>query len=324
MGKATINELAAWLKAHDDFVLIGHVVPDGDTAGSCMAAMLALQALGKKAFVCLPGGVAKLYCHYPQGDAILSTDEPMPFTPKTAFVLDVSEEKRMGDAAAMYDQCEAHAMLDHHETNEGFGEIWHVDGVRIATGELVLELIEALGVELTRDMATWLFVAISTDSGHFKFGGTAPSTMYAAAKLLDAGVDLPRVSRELWNTRTRARTQLMGVALAQLHVSEDGLLSWSSVTNEMMEKCGATSEDKEGIVNYLLEIEGVEVAVLAEERDDGTKFSLRSKEWVNVAENVAAVFGGGGHARAAGCMLELPIDAALEKVLAQAEIALRK
>lgn len=324
MGRATIDALATWLKAHDDFVLIGHVSPDGDATGSCMAAMLALHAMGKRAFVCLPGGVAKMYRHYPQGDGIVSPESEMPFVPKTAFVLDVSEERRMGSAAALYGQCESHAMMDHHETNPGFGEIWYVDGERIATGELVQELIEALGVELTKDMATWLFVAISTDSGHFRFAGTAPSTMHCVAKLLEAGLDLARVSRELWNTRTRSRTQLTGVVLAELQVSEDGRLSWSRLTKDMLEKCGATREDNEGIVNYLLEIEGVEVAVLAEERDEGTKFSLRSKDWLNVAEDVAGAFGGGGHSRAAGCTLQMPVDEALEKVLAQAKIALNK
>lgn len=314
-NQATIKQLAQWLKAHDDFVLIGHVCPDGDAAGSCMGTMLALRALGKRAFVCLPGGMPRMFARYPFADEAVAPGDEMPFEPKTAFVLDVSEFPRMGDACAIYDRCEASAMLDHHATNTGFGDIWHVAGECIATGELVTELIGELGVELTKDMATWLFIAISTDSGHFQFGGTTPSTLRTAAKLLEAGVDIAQVSRELWKTRTRSRTHLLGVVLSEMEVSADGKMAWARLTNEMLDRCGAIREDNEGIVNYLLEIEGVEFAALAEEREDGTKFSLRSKLWLDVAQDVALPFGGGGHSRAAGCMLKLPMDAALERVL---------
>ena len=320
--QATIKQLAQWLKEHDDFVLIGHVYPDGDAAGSCMGAMLALRALGKRAFVCLPGKLPGMFAKYPFADEIVYPGDALPFEPRTAFSLDASEYPRMGDACAIYDRCEAQAMMDHHGTNEGFGDIYHIEGDRIATGELVTELIGELGVEMTKDMATWLFIAISTDSGHFQFGGTAPSTMHATAKLLEAGVDLGAVSRELWRTRTRARTHLLGVVLSGLEMSEDGRIAWARLTNEMLERCNALPEDNEGIVNYLVEIEGVEVGILAEERANGTKFSLRSKLWLDVAEEVARPLGGGGHSRAAGCTVNQPMEQALETVLKQARKAL--
>lgn len=319
--QTTIKALAEWLKAHDDFVLISHVGPDGDAVGSSMGAMLALRALGKRAFVCLPHKIPRMFEKYPFAQEILTPEQPLPFEPKTAFVLDPSEYNRMGGACAIYDRCEAHAMLDHHGTNAGFGEIWHIDAGRIATGELVTELIGELDVELTKEMATWLFIAISTDSGHFRFGGTAPSTMYAVAKLLDAGLDLGTVSRELWNTRSKGRTHLMGVVLSGLEVSEDGRMAWARLTDEMLKKCGALPEDNEGIVNYLLEIEGVEFAALAEQRGEQTKFSLRSKNWLDVAQ-LARSLGGGGHSRAAGCTLDMPMEAALERVLDSARRAL--
>lgn len=321
--QATIKQLADWLKAHDDYVLTAHVFPDGDAAGSCMGAMLALRALGKRAFVCLPNRAPRMFDRYPHSEEILTPEDALPFEPKTAFVLDPSEYNRMGGVCPIYDRCEAHALLDHHGTNEGFGEIWHIDAARIATGELMVELIEALGVELTKDMATWLFIAISTDSGHFRFGGTAPSTMYAAAKLIEAGIDLAEISRALWNTRSKARTHLLGVVLSGLEVSEDGRMAWARLTDAMLEKCGALREDNEGIVNYLLEIEGVEFAALAEERGENTKFSLRSKNWLNVAE-IARSIGGGGHDRAAGCTLNLPMEEALACVLDSARKALEK
>ena len=320
---ATIEELAAWIAARDDFAIFGHEMPDGDAVGSCMALKLALESMGKRAMVCLPQPVPQMYMKNPRADEALVPGMMLPFIPQTAISLDASEENRLGNAKAMFEGCPEKAMLDHHETNPGFGDIWHVDGDCIATGELTLRLIDALGAELTKDAAAWLFIAISTDSGNFRFAGVTADTMNAVGRLIDAGIDMPLITRELYHTRTKARTQLLGMVLAGLEVSEDGLLAWGKCTQEMMNHCGATAEDKEGIVNYLLEIEGVELAALAEERNGGTKFSLRSKEWVDVSK-LATVFGGGGHCRAAGCFIDMPVDAATEMLLAHAKILLKK
>lgn len=317
-NRATIKELANWLLQHDDFALFGHVMPDGDAVGSCMAMCLALRGLGKRAMVCLPNPVPKMYAHFPFADEVLTPGMVMPFIPETGFSLDASEIERLGDGRAMYEGCPAKAMVDHHETNPGFGDIWYIEGERSSTGELALELIEAMGAPLTKEIATWLYIAISTDSGHFRFAGTDSSTMDAAGRLIDAGVDVARVTRDLYHTSAKSRVHLLGLALARLEVSEDGLMAWSAVTNDMLQQAGATSEDKEGIVNFLLEIEGVEFAALAEERGTATKFSLRSKEWLDVAGDVARPFGGGGHVRAAGCTLNMPVDQALQQVLARA------
>jgi len=323
-SQATIKELAAWIAARDDFAIFGHEMPDGDAVGSCMALKLTLERMGKRAMVCLPQPVPEMYMRYPRADEALTPGMLLPFIPQTAISLDASEHNRLSNAKALFDGCPEKAVLDHHETNVGFGDIWHVDGDCIATGELMLRLIDALGAELTKDAATWLFVAISTDSGNLCYSGVTAQTMTSVGRLIDAGIDMPLITRELYRTRTKARTQLLGMTLAELQVSEDGLLAWSGCTLEMMNRCGASSEDKEGIVNYLLEIEGVELAVLAEERNGGTKFSLRSKLWLDVAENVARPFGGGGHSRAAGCTLNLPMEEALVRVLDCANKALEK
>lgn len=323
-NRATIDALAEWLRAHDDFVLIGHVNADGDATGSCMAVMLALRSMGKRAFVCLPGGIPKMFARYPSADEVVSPEDALPFAPKAAFALDVSEKPRMAGAEAVFDGCADSAVLDHHATNPGFGDVCVVDGDRIATGELALELIDSLGVKLNREIATWLYIAISTDSGHFSFEGTRSTTMAAAGRLIDAGVDVPRLTRELYHTRSKGRTQLLGVVLAGLEVSGDGKMAWARLTEDMLVQTGALGEDKEGIVNYLLEIEGVEFAALAEQRGTAVKFSLRSKEWLDVAQQVAKPFGGGGHSRAAGCTLNLPMEEALSQVLDCARKALEQ
>ena len=198
-----------------------------------------------------------------------------------------------------------------------------VDGAAAATGELAVELIAELGVELTEEMATWLFIAICTDCGRFGYSSTRAQTMEAAAACLRAGIDLDGVTRELYRTRSEGRTRLLGMALNGLEMDGSGRMCWARLTEDMFRRAGALREDNEGIVNYLLEIRGVQFACLAEERGSQTKFSLRSKLPLDVAEAVAVPLGGGGHACAAGVTLNLPLEEALARVLAQAEAALK-
>lgn len=320
MGRMT--ELAAALKAQNDWALFGHVNPDGDTAGSCIALALALKALGKRACVYLPGGLPKMYQAFPCTVEIVPSGA-LPFQPEGVFSVDVSEPERLGSGRELYEACPHRAMLDHHATNAGFGEVCVVDGAAAATGELAVELIAEMGVSLTREMATWLFIAICTDCGRFGYSSTRPQTLEAAAACLRAGIDLDGLTRQLYCTRSEGRTRLLGMALNGLEMDESGKMCWARLTEDMFRRAGALREDSEGIVNYLLEIQGVQFACLAEERGSQTKFSLRSKPPLNVAEAVAVPLGGGGHACAAGVTLNLPLEAALDRVLHQARTALK-
>lgn len=320
---ARMTELASFLRAHDDFVLLGHIHPDGDASGSCIALALALKKLGKRAFVYLPGGLAEMYRSFPVSVEIASGKE-LPFEPATGFAVDVSELERLGDGRMIYEKCAARAMLDHHATNPGFGDARFVDGAAAACGELAVELIGELGAEMDQEMATWLFIAICTDCGQFGFSSTRAETMEAAAACLRAGANPDEITRELYRTRSEGRTRLLGLVLSGLEMNEDKTICWARLTDDMLERAGALREDNEGVVNYLLEIRGVEFACLAEERGSATKFSLRSKEGLDVATQVALPLGGGGHARAAGVTLELPMEEALRTVLRQAEKEMKK
>ena len=324
-NRVTIEALADWLRKRDDIVLLGHIAPDGDAAGSCLSLWHALRAMGKRAVVCLPEGVPLLYAGLPGAEAVVPTGAPLPFEPKAALAVDVSEEPRMGEAGvALFHRCEERAALDHHKTNPGFGQLYVLDGDAAAAGELMVDLIDALGVKLDAAMAECLFVAISTDCGQFSYSNTRPQTFRAAARCAEAGIGIDRITERLYRTRTRGRTRLLGLALSGLEISPDGELAWSRVTLDMLRRAGAQHEDKEGIVNYLQEMEGVRVAVLAEEKGPNeTKFSLRSKAPINVAADIAAPLGGGGHDRAAGINMAEPLEPALARVLALAREALR-
>lgn len=323
-SRVTIERLAEWLKAQDDVVLLGHISPDGDATGSNLAVWHALRALGRRAVVCLPGGVPKLYANLPGAASALDTADELPFAPKAALSIDVSEHARLGEAGMrIYDACPRRAMLDHHATNPGFGELYALDGDAAAAGELAVALIEAMGLRLTLEMAECLFVAISTDCGNFNYSNTRPETFRAAAKCVEAGLDVAPVTARLYRTRSLGRTRLLGLVLAGLEISPDGRMAWARLTEDMLRDSGALREENEGIVNYLLEIDGVRFAALAEQRGEQTKFSLRSKTGLDVAREIAVPLGGGGHARAAGVTLDLPMEAALARVLDLAGETLR-
>ena len=318
-----MTELANFLREHDDYAVLGHISPDGDTSGSCIALALALKAMGKRAAVCLPGGLPEMYKVFPHSLEIVSDAKPS-FAPRTAFCVDVSEEGRLGNGAALFSACAHTALIDHHETNPGFGEVCFIDSEAAATGELAVELIAELGVELSAEMGTWLFIAMVTDSGQFSYSSTRAETMEAAAACMRAGIDVDAITQEIFRTRSEGRTRLLGLVLASLEMDERKEMCWSRITEQMFEDAHALREDNENIVNYLVEMRGVRFACLAEQRGSATKFSLRSKPPFDVAANVAVPLGGGGHACASGVTLELPMEEALKKVLDQARRVLNQ
>lgn len=318
--RVKIDELARWLSERDDILLLGHVNPDGDALGSSLAIWHALCALGKRAVVCLPGGAPRVYGELPGLERVLDTAARLPFEPKAALAVDVSEPARMGEAGlALYEACPRQAMLDHHGTNAGFGELYAVNGEAAAVGELALDLIGALGMDLTPEMADCLYVAIVTDCGQFGHSNTKPSTFMAAAKCAAAGAHIYELTRRLYKTHSWAHQKLLGLVLADMQISEDGRIAWSRLTKAMLAEAGATREDADGIVSFLTEIDGVQAAILADERDEGTKLSLRSNQPFNICRTVAMPLGGGGHDCAAGATLPLPMDEALKKAVELAQ-----
>ena len=316
------HKLADYIRSHDDFIVIGHTNPDGDAHGSVIGLTLALEKLGKRAFAYLPGGFNQLYADFPCPIAI-AKDENLPFEPKTAFSVDVSEAFRLGSAKDIFDRCEAKCLLDHHESNSGFASVNWIDPAAAASGEMAVELIEELGVEIDAEMAKWLYIAIVTDCGRFGFSCTRSATMMAAAKLLDKGIDLDDITRKLYSTRTEGRTRLMARVISDMRFDCDKQVCYALLTEQMYEECGAAPGDNDGIVNYLLEIRGVKIAFIVEEKGANAKVSLRSKPPMDVCTKVARPLGGGGHACACGVsMNDTSIESACEKVLKYASQAL--
>src|SRR5207248_8090310 len=205
--------------------------------------------------------------------------------------------------------------IDHHESGKPFAHVNWIDPKAVATAEMVYRLARQAGVPISAEIATCLYTAVLTDTGSFSFAGTTERTFALARELVLCGADPARIAQHVYFSHPASKMRLLGSALSNLH--REGNVAWMWVTREDMDRFGAMDEDCEGLVNYALAIEGVEVAIFFRELvDHRFRVSLRSKGQVNVAE-VAEQFGGGGHRCASGCAIEGPLPVAIERIMEQ-------
>lgn len=310
---AKIKAVAQWLHAHDDIAIITHIQPDGDALGSALALMHTLHSMGKRAFVCDQNSVPDYLKLLPRWEEVFAP-ESIPFSPRAVLSVDCADEGRMGTAKALLSDSIPFAVIDHHETNPADFDAALVDGEAAATGVLVYEVLREAGVPLTKDIALCLYTAISTDTGNFSFSSTNPEALLAVSECLRTGLDISDLSYRLFRMKSAARTRLLGRALNNMEYLAGGRLALIRVRLSDFEACGAQRADTEGIVNYGIDTEGTEISILVTEKDDGAKFSLRSKGNINVAHAVVPL-GGGGHAQAAGVMIHQPMEEAVQTVL---------
>lgn len=282
----------------------GHIRPDGDCVGSCLGLALYL----KKEF---PGKEVKVFLEKPAEffACIKGFDEINVLEKKKSgkgafdvfFALDCGEG-RLGAAETLFEEAKDTVNIDHHISNAaGIGKHNYVRPEASSTSELVYELIPEQ--MLDADIATALYIGIAHDTGVFRYSCTSPKTLQAAAKLIGFGIDFPRLIEETFFEKTYVQNQIMGRALLESMLIMDGRCIVSYIDRKTMDFYQVTGKDLEGIVSQLKLTKGVECAVfMYEMRSLEYKVSLRSTEKVNAAK-VAELFGGGGHARAAGCTM---------------------
>lgn len=305
------------ISRHQRFIVLEHEKPDGDCVGSGLALVLALHRLDKQAILVSHDPHPAVYDFLPGRPfhtraAYLSPED---VNPEVAIFVDCTDPERAGSALELA-RGAVWLNVDHHVSNSMFGAINLVDPQASATGEIVCDLIESLGIPLSVDIGTCIYVAIMTDTGGFRYQNTTPKAFRLAAKLLEQGVRTWEVSDQVFESRTLSSLLLLGKALSTLKVSHGGRVAMITVTRDMMKATGSTPEETEGIINYARSVAGVEVALLFRESEDGkgVHVSFRSRSKVDVAA-IAVSLGGGGHARAAGVMLPGTIEEATRKVL---------
>jgi len=322
MNESTsLEEMIDVLRKAPTLALFSHVSPDGDCVGTMLAIGLALEKMGKEVSFYNPDPVPSYLAFLP-GSSRIKQDFPNS-QPRTLMFVDCTDFQRVNLSTSEISPESTVLNLDHHISNQFFGHYNFVDSQASATAEIALTLIKKLGVEIDRDIATNLYVAIVTDSGCFQYSNTTAQTHRLTAELLDIGLDLTRIHHCIFDQKPLAQIKLLQYALNGLEILADGRLAIMVLSLEDFRICGAEQELSEGLVNYARSIAGVEVAVLLKEVGPlEIKGGLRSNLWLDVNE-IAAQFGGGGHTRAAGCTLRLPMADAKQIITRAIKEALR-
>lgn len=305
-------------KAHR-LLLVGHVDPDPDCVGSMLAMHWLCQKLGKTSLPLSDDPMLPQWSFFPLIEHVQKPDvsQLKDQSWDTLVVVDC-EIDRAGSAAQLRHVVHQIINIDHHQTNAGDVGVGLVNPKAAATGELIYDLIRAFDVPMDRDVATLLYVAIMSDTGSFRFSNTTAKVLRVAADLVAYGASPSDISGKIYDRRSWAYVRLLGLVLSTLTRSENGRVAWTCLTRDMIASVGARDDESEGFVQYPRMIDGVEVAIFFRELETGEiKASLRSKETVDVSQ-LAAEFGGGGHIRAAGCTLNGPLDAAIQKLTARA------
>lgn len=297
------------LDAHN-IVLTTHAGPDGDGLGSMLGLFIAFRGMGKTAAMVCADPVPQDLTFLPDADRIQVVDglKELPCDPDLVIVCDAASLPRLG---AVYAAWESHFAalpllnLDHHRTNTRFGQVNLVDTTAAATAEIVHELLARLQVEPTQEAATALMTGLVTDTLGFRTDSVTPRTLMLAAQLLERGAPLDAISHRVFSATRYEKLRLWGYALANLERSEDGRIVWAVVPREIRMELGAKETDLMGLASLIEGVAGADVAILAwnKRRDPlRTGISLRSRT-VNVAA-IAQRLGGGGHAGAAGALLD--------------------
>ncbi|MGV1099975.1 DHH family phosphoesterase [Thiovibrio sp. JS02] len=312
------DEIVRTLKEAKNVLVATHTHPDGDALGSQIAMGDILRSLGKNVFLYGEEQVSPLYRFLP-GSALVESLLPALSGFDCAIALDCGDQFRLGLAMEQLLTVHPFLVVDHHAGHKDFGDLRWVAPDRASTGELVYDLAEALGAEISYEAAYCLYAAIVSDTGSFKYSSTTADTFRIAQELIKKGVKPADVSGKLFDNFTLKRLNLMRLVLDSLQLYAGNRLAVISAPREVFVKTGTTQGDTETFINYPRSLDTVKVAAFLKETESGLiAVSLRSKGTSYDVARVAASFGGGGHRNAAGFKVrDTTIPEVQEKLLAE-------
>lgn len=312
MKNNSFREIASALKSANTIALYPHINADGDAAGSSIALCLALRKLGKEAYI-----VAEEELQYNlqfMDPNLWSQDLEPGEKADIAVCVDCGEISRLGNRGKTFESAPFNICIDHHKTSTSFCNLNYIDPGSASTSQLMYYLIKEMEVTIDKEIATCIYAAISTDTGSFKYSNTTEETYLIAADLYKCGISPADIAISLYESDKLSKLKLETLAFETLETLVDGKVAMAYVNEESYAKAGSSSNETDGIVPRLRSIQGVEVAIFLKEIDKNTvKVSMRSKSYVDVAR-IAQTFSGGGHQRAAGMTLKMPLDQAITKV----------
>ena len=314
-------EMLSALQNANSILLCTHAQPDGDAIGSTLAMGLGLRFLGKDVTLLDADPVPTQMRFLPGAADFVQPEAVRGKAFDAALAIDTATVELLGASKDAFFAAPVTLVMDHHPDNPRYAQYNTVDGRASAAGCIVRRCLKALGIPVTQEIAACLYCALSTDTGNFRFQNTNAETFSIMAELMETGFDLPAAARPLHQLREEPHARLLGRALSSLKLFAGGKCACMRLTQADYQAAGALPEHNTNIVNYALDIPGVEMAFLAEERENDTvKASLRAVPPWNVSE-IAKAFGGGGHKLAAGLRQPGTLDAlcaALEEKMLKA------
>jgi len=312
--RSLVDQLGELCERHDPIMVMGHKDADGDTLGCSLAFAEALRARGKRVWTVIPHPLPQKYAWMPGFEQIVerpADGEEVPLV----LVFDSGNMERSGSAAAHVSEQATIVNVDHHTSNSRFGDLNIIDTDASAVGQMCLDMLEHFGWPITRSMATNLYTALMTDTGGFRHENTTPRALRDAARLAALGADPSYVASCVYKSRPLTTVKLSGLSITGMQVEMDGRLAWAKVTRRMLREAGAVMAESEDIIDTLNSLAGLQVAIIFKEVSARlTKISVRSRGAVDAAM-LCGVFGGGGHLRAAGAEVPLPLERAIPAVL---------
>lgn len=306
------ENIISFLKKRDDFLIATHINPEGDALGSSIALSMALESIGKRVIVYDRDPVPYFYKFLPGYERFTNSISNLKSQTSNLLLLDCNDPERAELSDFVKKNQPFSVVIDHHRTEKDFGDLRWIVPDASATGQMIYHLIRAMGIEITKDIATNLYTAIAIDTGTFRYSNTDASTLIDASELVRAGAEPAFIATSLYDTWSRGRFELLIMTLNTMEIMNG--IAITTVTKEMFQKTGTDAADTENFANFPRMIADVKISAFFREIEDGWKVSLRSKGDVNVAE-VAETFGGGGHRNAAGYKIKGSLIEAKEALI---------
>ncbi|MBI4395333.1 MAG: bifunctional oligoribonuclease/PAP phosphatase NrnA [Candidatus Omnitrophica bacterium] len=322
-NEVSMGALCRALKKKDNFLLASHVNPEGDAIGSILALDSLLRRLGKKTLIACEDSFPERLCCLPSK----RWNQVKDIAPGRKFdalvVADCPTLERVGSVQTLLGPKTEIFNIDHHVSNSRFGHYNYIQPSASAAGEVVYDIFKHFKMKLNREEATALYVTITTDTGSFKYSNTTVKSHQIASELIQTGIDIEKINDALYATSSLEKLQLYSLLLGKVKTSADGQVAWVGLTREDLKRTGATYEDTEGFIDFLKYIKEVQFAFFLSEMDGNhggqIRVSFRSKGDNDVAQ-IAVHFGGGGHKKAAGCMISGTLEEATQKILDQIKL----
>ncbi len=301
-----------------NILIFPHDLPDGDAIGSSVAIALLAKRMGKKAHIFVYDKIPDNLLFLDSGDLFLCDRDEVELVYSdidVALMLDGGDPERISDRADVFFSAGKTLCIDHHKTeSDDFADLKYCDSSAAATGQLIYRMLRLAGVDIDPEIGLPIFTAIMTDTGCFQYSNTNSEIFSIAGELYDLGVDMQKSVTEIYQSNSPEKVKLHADIISKVEFLSGGRLGFAHVSQAMLKEAGASMEDSEGVVEEIRNIKGVELSILIKEMNDNlVKVSMRAKSYIDVS-CFAESYGGGGHIRASGFSLDLPLTEAVSAV----------